>query len=120
MLLYIDSKEGYPNIALKKIEKYWSDKGAEIVYDFPLLRDQVDKIYVSCIYDWNRDKCKEWEGIADIGGSGYDLEKTLPSEIDKIKPKIIIGFLPILSESMPKLRLVIDLAIPKTDTTNPI
>ena len=90
MLINIDSK--IPNLALKKIEKYHLNSGNEVIWDFPLMRNKVDKIYVSCIFTKNRDKCKEWEGVSEIGGSGYNLKINLPIEIEKVKPKINIGF----------------------------
>jgi len=80
------------NVALKKIEKYHLDKGDEVIWNFPLMKHLVDKIYVSCIYTWNKPKCKEWEGIAEIGGTGYDVFKKLPPEIENMKPKINVGF----------------------------
>ncbi len=84
LLIDIDSK--IPNLALKKIEKYHLDKGTEVIWNFPLAKLDADKIYVSCIFDWNKSKCKEWEGIAEIGGSGYSLKIELPPRIDRIKP----------------------------------
>lgn len=90
LLINIDST--IPNLALKKIEKYHLDRGNEILWDLPIMRNAVDKIYVSSIFSWNKYKCREWEGIAEIGGSGYDLKKELPPEIEVIKPKINIGF----------------------------
>lgn len=90
LLINIDSK--IPNVALKKIEFYYLQKGSQINWDLPLLKSWADKIFVSCIYTWNKDRCREWEGIAEIGGSGYDLLKKLPDEIEKVKPKINIGF----------------------------
>lgn len=90
LLIDIDSK--IPNLALKKIEKYYLDKGWEVSWNAPIESFISDKIYVSCIFTKNRDKCKEWEGRAEIGGSGYDLYKTLPEEIDQIKPRINWGF----------------------------
>ena len=90
LLINIDST--IPNLALKKIEKYHKDKGDEIIWNYELMRDTCDKIYVSCVFDWNKPKCKDWEGIAEIGGSGYSLEINLPKEIDDIKPRINYGF----------------------------
>jgi len=87
LLINIDSK--IPNLALKKIEKYHKDKGDEVMWNFPLM--QADKTYVSIVFDWNKNKAKQYP-YAEIGGSGYDLKKTLPPEIDQIKPRINIGF----------------------------
>ena len=91
-VLIIDIDSRIPNLALKKVEKYHLDRGDSVIWNNELFRTTADKIYVSCIYDWNKSKCREWEGIAEIGGSGYDLVKTLPSEIEKVKPRINIGF----------------------------
>ena len=86
-IINIDSK--IPNLALKKIEKYHLDKGDEVIWDFPLIPS--DKTYVSIVFSWNKEQAKQYPG-ADIGGSGYDLKKKLPPEIDKIKPRINLGF----------------------------
>lgn len=92
LLIDIDSK--IPNLALKKIEKYHRDKNDEIIWNNELFVDNVDKTYVSCVFDWNKNKACEFERYKNalIGGSGYDLIKTLPLEINCIKPKINIGF----------------------------
>ena len=87
LLINIDSK--IPNLALKKIEKYHLDKGDEVLWNFPLM--PADKTYVSIVFDWNREQAKQYPN-AEIGGSGYDLQTTLPPEIDKVKPRINIGF----------------------------
>jgi hypothetical protein len=91
LLLALDGGK-IPNVALKKVELYHQELGDEVIWDMPLMREVADKIYVSCIFDENKDKCKEWEGIADIGGTGYSLTKVLPPEIEVMKPKINIGF----------------------------
>ena len=64
----------------------------EVIWNNPLFAHVVDKIYVSCIFTKNKNLCNEWEGRADIGGTGYDLKKKLPEEIESIKPKINWGF----------------------------
>lgn len=89
-ILLIDIDSTIPNLALKKIEKFY--EGNEIIWNNPLSKFSADKIYVSCIFPENKPLCKEWEGCAEIGGTGYDLYKKLPPEIDAIKPKINWGF----------------------------
>jgi hypothetical protein len=91
-VLIIDIDSRIPNLALKKIEKYHQDRGDEVIWNMPIAKDVVDKIYVSCVFTKNKHRCHIWEGYADIGGSGYSLEITLPSEIDVIKPRINYGF----------------------------
>jgi len=92
LLIDIDSK--IPNLALKKIEKYFKDKGDEVIWNNELFATIADYIFVSCVFDWNKKKAQEFEGYnnALIGGSGYDIIKTLPNYLDAIKPRINIGF----------------------------
>ncbi len=90
LLIDIDSK--IPNLVLKKIEKYHLDKGDEVMWDMPLFAHLSDKIYVSCIFEKNKDKATEWEDRALVGGSGYSLKIELPEEIENIKPRINLGF----------------------------
>ncbi|MFA4871358.1 MAG: hypothetical protein WC623_24380 [Pedobacter sp.] len=91
-ILIIDIDSTIPNLALRKIEKYHLDLGDTVIWNLYLARFSVDKIYVSCVFDWNKEKCKTWEGYADIGGSGYDLSKKLPPEIEAVNPHINLGF----------------------------
>jgi len=91
LLINIDSKR-MPNLALKKIEKYYLGMGDEVIWDIPLYAHLVDKIYVSCVFERNKNKCMEWENRALVGGSGYDFKITLPENIEKIKPRINLGF----------------------------
>jgi hypothetical protein len=88
MLIDIDSV--IPNLALHKIELYHQQRGDKVYWNMPII--PVDKTYVSCVFDYNKHKCKEWQGKAEIGGSGWSLEIELPPEIEAMKPKINYGF----------------------------
>lgn len=88
LLINIDSK--LPNLALEKIAMWHRDD--EVIWDLPIMASQCDKVYVSCIYTKNKYLCNQWKGMADIGGSGYDLQKRLPEEIEALKPRINWGF----------------------------
>jgi hypothetical protein len=92
LLINIDST--LPNLALAKIEKYHKDKGDEVIYDLPMMASICDKVYVSCIFSENNHLCDEWLNMPNtiIGGSGYSLTRTLPKEIEQIKPHINLGF----------------------------
>ena len=96
-ILVVDVDSSIPNLALQKIVMYHRKRGdrvRQIKDDLPysLLNTSYDKVYVSCVFSWNKHLCKKWEGIAEIGGSGYSLTKELPPEIDAMKPKINFGF----------------------------
>ena len=92
-ILIIDIDSTIPNLALKKVEKYHRERGDSITFD-PKMRMYSDKIYVSCVFPENKEKCEEWENDhkAIIGGTGYDIKVKLPPEIESIKPKINWGF----------------------------
>lgn len=92
MILIIDIDSKIPNLALKKIEKFYEEQGEEVVWNMPIMAHQADKIYVSCVFKDNRHLCEQWEGRSEIGGSGYDLTINLPPEIDAVKPHINMGF----------------------------
>jgi hypothetical protein len=88
----IDIDSTIPNLALKKVEKYHLDRGDSVDWNNELMALMADKVYVSCIFEENKDKCKEWVGRALIGGTGYDLTVKLPEEIESVKPRINFGF----------------------------
>lgn len=92
LLIDIDSK--IPNLALTKLDIYHRTYGHNVQWNMPLMTDWADKIYVSCIFDWNIDQCQEWINIdkAWIGGTGYSMEITLPDAIEAIRPRINLGF----------------------------
>ncbi len=84
-LIDVDSK--IPNLALMKISAWHKAQGDVVGFDV----SNPDKVYISCIFSKNKSQAK---GIAsfydgaeiDIGGSGVDLKKQLPEEIEWIKP----------------------------------
>ena len=88
LLINIDQK--FPNLALEKIALCY--KRDEVLWDLPMYASQCEETYVSCIFSWNKYLCKEWEGKAHIGGSGYDITKKLPQNIEELKPHINWGF----------------------------
>lgn len=92
MILIIDIDSKIQNLALKKIEKFYQDQGQEVIWNMPIMAHRADKIYVSCVFKDNRHLCEQWEGRAEIGGSGYDLNVKLPAEIEAVKPRINMGF----------------------------
>jgi hypothetical protein len=91
LLINLDSK--IPNLALAKIEMYHKLQGHEIVWNNDLFCNSVDKIYVSNVFTFNKEKAKFYTQYnAEIGGTGWDIYKKLPDEIENLKPKINLGF----------------------------
>ena len=85
LLVDVDSK--ISNLALMKISAYHKLLGDTVGFGI----ENPDKVYISCVFKKNAGQAK---GIAryypdaeiDIGGSGVDLKKELPPEIELIKP----------------------------------
>lgn len=76
---------GFPNIALGKISRYHKSKGDTVEWYNPLL--EYDKVYLSKIFTFTPDygyyiNSREVEK----GGTGYDLHKILPEDIDRLQP----------------------------------
>lgn len=85
LLADVDSK--IPNLALMKISAWHKSQGDEVGFCI----ENPDKVYISSIFTKNagqaRGISKLYPGAEiDIGGSGVNLTKSLPDEIEKIKP----------------------------------
>lgn len=85
LLIDVDSK--IPNLALMKISAYHKSIGDEVGFCV----GDPDKVYASVVFKKNRhhvDGLKFFypDADIDIGGSGYDLKKKLPEEIENMKP----------------------------------
>lgn len=77
----IDSK--IPNLALMKLSAFHKQKGDQVEFYSPLFK--YDKIYASKVFT-NSDGGYLNSKTMEIGGSGYNLETTLPHEIEHIYP----------------------------------
>ncbi|MCK5012207.1 MAG: hypothetical protein KAS66_00145 [Candidatus Omnitrophica bacterium] len=100
-ILLIDADSKIPNLALMKISTYYRDRGHNITlwrFGFSgynrgrkgrktITAAKYDKVFVSVIFRCNRDIIKVVScDHVDIGGSGYDIKKKLPPEIDCCPP----------------------------------
>ena len=79
----VDSK--IPNLALMKISAWHKQQGDEVEHYIPLLRDYYDRIYASKIFNFSDDSMLSDERMI-IGGTGWDMKKTLPDEIENMVP----------------------------------
>lgn len=83
-LLARDSK--MPNIAIMKVSTYWKSLGADVDWYDPIFDSRdTDILYESQIFDFTEPYYYYPEN-ADIyiGGTGVNIERRLPSEIDSI------------------------------------
>lgn len=86
-VLLIDVDSTIPNLALMKISAWHKAQGDEVGFNVA----DPDKVYASVIFKKNRhmvDGLRFYYPNAeiDIGGSGYDLKKVLPAEIEEMAP----------------------------------
>lgn len=83
-LLPVDSKR--PNYALMKVSTFYKAQGAEVELYTPFGR--YDKVFMSKIFtftpDWPHPVFNADE--VERGGTGYDLSKRLPPEVDAAQP----------------------------------
>lgn len=93
LVINIDSVK-IPNLALEKLKCYYREQGADIIIDNPLMINNVDRTYISCVFTKNVEMAREYARYKNvqIGGTGWDTVKKLPYEIDSVKPKINIDF----------------------------
>lgn len=85
-VLLIDLNGKIPNLALMKLSTWHKARGDEV---FLNRYEKPDKVYISTLFTWDKPKVlnllKVYPG-ADVGGTGWDIKKTLPPEIENCKP----------------------------------
>lgn len=90
-ILLIDTDSTIPNLALMKISAYHKSIGDIVGFNV----EDPDKVYCSIIFKKNRHMADGLRFLypnadIDIGGSGYDLKKTLPEYIESMTPDYTI------------------------------
>lgn len=83
-LLAVDSS--YPNLALMKISAYHKSIGDNVEWYNPF--DSFDKVYMAKVFSFTEDYGQYITNSETIerGGTGYDISKNLPPEIDRMQP----------------------------------
>lgn len=82
-LLAVDSQ--YPNLALMKLSTWHKQQGDTVEWYNPLCR--YDKVYMAKVFNFTPDYGYYVHADeVERGGTGYDLKKTLPRQIDCIRP----------------------------------
>jgi len=87
MIGLIDYDGKIPNLALMKISTYYKAQGEHVEFVKP--GRKYDKVYCSVLFSWNREKAARLQVIypdIEFGGTGYDISKTLPPEIEACQP----------------------------------
>lgn len=85
-LIDVDSK--IPNLALMKISNYYKNLGEQV--EFVQDNKEYEKIYASSIFTRSKDECEKlletYGDKIEIGGTGWDIKKELPVDIEKSRP----------------------------------
>ena len=82
-ILAVDSS--YPNLALMKISRYHRSQGNHVEWYNPLAH--YDEVYAAKVFTFTKDYTYYIHADkVEHGGTGYDLSKTLPPEIDRLQP----------------------------------
>ena len=87
-LIDVDGHSGFPNLALMKLSRYHKQKG-DIVewYDAMFNNGGYDIVYMSKVFTHTPDYYYPIDANEIIkGGTGYDIHKDLPKEIDCLQP----------------------------------
>lgn len=88
----IDIDSLLPNLAIMKISSYYKAAGCQV--EFLHEGQRYDKIYASAIFTKSQDKCRrlleQYGSIIEIGGTGWDIEKKLPEEIEQCRPDYLL------------------------------
>ena len=102
-LVDIDGKgKGFPNLALMKLSSWHKSQGDIVEWADPMFGD-YDRVYMSKIFSFSEDNRDVWRCEVIRGGTGYDLYKELPFDVERSDPdysiypaldrKVAYGFL---------------------------
>lgn len=85
----IDLDGKYPNIALMKVSSYYKQLGCEVEH---ATIGYYDKLYISKLFNFTQENDCRLITSSEIhkGGTGYDIEKRLPIEIEQCDPDYTI------------------------------
>lgn len=77
----------FPNLALMKISAYHKSKGDKVEWYEPMFSGHMDRVYMSKVFTFTNDFIYNIDADEIIkGGTGYDLNNKLPSEIESMYP----------------------------------
>ena len=86
-LIDVDSHSGFPNLALMKLSRHHKNKGDSVEWYDNMFGGRYDIVYVSKVFSFSDDYNFYINADEVIkGGTGYDIYKELPLEIDRLQP----------------------------------
>lgn len=75
----------FPNLALMKLSAWHKAQGDSVEWANPMFGD-YNRVYASKVFTFTPDFTDNYNCEIVRGGTGYDLHKTLPAEIDRTQP----------------------------------
>lgn len=78
-------RTNYPNLALMKIAAWHKAQGDLVSWASPLF-GEYDKVYVSKVFTFTPKYEYVYNCPMEYGGTGYDITKNLPDEVDRMQP----------------------------------
>lgn len=86
-LIDVDGHSGFPNLALMKLSHHHKQIGDQVEWYDPLFGGHYDKVYISKVFSFTEDYLSPINAdVVEKGGTGYDIHKELPQEIDRLQP----------------------------------
>lgn len=79
----------FPNLALMKISAYYKQAGHNVDWFMPVYNTMYDKVFYSKIFSFSKEETAYMPNV-EKGGTGFDIYKKLPEEIDNIYPDYTI------------------------------
>lgn len=101
LLIDVDGKIG--NLALMKLSTWHKSLGDEVFLNECI---NPDKVYISVLFTWNKSKVEKMMQLypnaeIEIGGTGWDLQKVLPIEVENCQPDYDLYT---VSDILPRIR----------------
>ena len=83
--IHHSDKTKYPNLALMKLSSHYKNMGDSVSWYDPIFSEEQDIIYSSKVFTFTPTEKLHGSNVV-YGGSGYDIKKTLPDNIEHICP----------------------------------
>lgn len=88
-LIDVDGHGKFPNLALMKLAAYHKSQGDSVEWVDPMFGD-YDRVYQSKVFTFTPDCTDIFDCEVVKGGTGYDIHKTLPEDVDRMQPDYTI------------------------------
>ena len=84
--LHDHENNGYPNVALMKLSAWHKAKGDSVEWFNAMFSSEYTRVYSSKVFTWTKPDPYLPDEKTVYGGTGYEIAKVLPDEIEHICP----------------------------------